>query len=87
MQDGVVDAGADVVAEWPASEGRGVVDVTGDTAGFEDHALCPPVYVQKVCAHSYAALQGVQNVGDQGASFLGTAEFCAAQDLNHAGPF
>ncbi|MCY1541112.1 hypothetical protein D9M68_767860 [compost metagenome] len=87
VEHGVVDGRADVVAERTASEGRLVVDVTGQRSGFEDHGRSPPVDVQQVCADCAPALQCVQDVSDQGACHFCPGQFGVVQDLNHAAPF
>ena len=87
VQHGVVDGRADVVAERPAPERRRVVDVAGQRAGLDDHGLGPPVDVQEVRADRAAALQRLQDVGDQGAGLPRSGQFAGVQDLDHAAPF
>jgi DNA-binding XRE family transcriptional regulator len=85
-EHGVVDGRADVVAEWPASEGWLVVDVAGQRSGLGDHGLGPPVDVLEVGAYCAAALQRLQDLGDQGSCVLGSAQFSGAQDFDQVAP-
>ena len=84
VQHGVVDRGADVVAERAAPEGRLVVDVAGHRSGLDDHGLGPAVDVEQVGADAAATPQRLEDVGDQRACLLRSVELGAAEDLDHA---
>ena len=84
VQHRLVDAGADVVAEWSAPEaGRHVVHVAGSCSGLADHLLGPTVDVEQVRAWLAALLQGPQDVRHQGAGAGGLKHPCRRQDLDH----
>ena len=87
VKDGVVDGGADVVAERSTPERGRVVDVAGPRSSPDDHGLRPPVDVQEARADRATALQGLQDVGDQGARLSGSGQLGGVQDLDHAAPF
>ena len=87
MEHGVVDGRADVVAERPAAEGWLVVDVAGQRSRLDDHGLGPLVDVQEVGADGAAALQRLQDVGDQGTCLLRSGQPGGVEDLDHAVPF
>ena len=74
------------LTERPAPKGWLVVDVAGQSSGFGDHGLRPPVDVQQVRADGAAALQCLQDAGDQGAGVLRSQQFGGVQDLDHAAP-
>lgn len=82
VQHGVVDGGADVVAEGPPSEGRRVVHVTGLRSRLLDHGPGPSVDVEEVRAHGAASLECVQDVADQGTRLPGLGQLAGAQDLD-----
>ncbi|MNW66559.1 hypothetical protein D3C74_450420 [compost metagenome] len=87
VQHGVVDGRAHVVAERSPPERRGVVDVAGLCSRLGDHGLRPPVDVQEVRADGAAGLEGLQDVGDQGARLACLGELGGVQDLDHGVPF
>src|SRR5690606_11110220 len=83
VQDGVVDRGADVVAEGTAPERRRVVDVAGLRARLRDELAGPGVDVQEGGADGRAAAQGLQDVRDQGAGVPRAVDLGRGQDLDH----
>lgn len=82
VEHGVVHGRADVVVERPASEGGRVVDVAGLRACRIDHVPRPAVDVQEVRADCRAALQCLQDVGDQRPGLPRTGELTGVQNLD-----
>src|SRR5690606_17953971 len=83
VQHRVVDGRADVVAEGSAAEGWRVVDVAGLGARAENHLLGPAVDLEQVGADAGAALDGVQDLGDERATRARLRDLGWGENLDH----
>jgi DNA-binding XRE family transcriptional regulator len=83
VQDGVVDGGADVVAEGAVPEGRCVVHVAGGRARVLDHLAGPAIDLEQVRPRNGPAPHGVQDGADQRTGDAGAAHLGRGEDLDH----
>ena len=83
VEHGVVDRGADVVAERPTAEGRCVVDVARLGSGGDDHAARPLVDLEEVGADPTATGQRLEDLGHQGPGLPRPGDLAGVEDLDH----